>query len=251
MKAKSKTGIMAQGIMAGELSTDRVVRIGQMTTAMDRAGWGLVRLAMAIGDELMAEKAERPHGDFIPWLKTNMDRMGLKSVRNAQEYMALASNREAIEQAHESTAGITSLRAAHRALGRGSADDADDASESIPEPTEAIPSKPINPRSKRGFAIEHIPPDLRISAEQLRRILEWYEGDQLGAEYRQAQGTKPAKPRKPKARVSAVIRPKAKRDLERIARRNDMTQGELIESLLSFADQVEKQTKPTNRKGGV
>lgn len=247
---RTTTAIAAHGIMGGELSSDRVVRIGQMTTAMDRAGWGLVMLAMAIGDELMAEKAERPHGDFIPWLKSNMDRMGLKSVRNAQEYMALASNRTAIEQAHESTASITSLRAAHRALGRGAADDDhDDGGDAIPEPTEPIPAKPINPRSKRAFAIQRIPPELRITADQLRRVLDWYEGDQLGTEYRSAQGSKPAKPRKAKARVSAVVRPKAKRDLERIARRKDMTQGQLIETLLAFADQVEKQTKP-NTKGG-
>lgn len=238
--------------MAGQLSHDRVVRIGQMITAMERAGWGLVMLAMAIGDELMAEKAEQPHGAFVPWLKTNMPRMGLRSVRTAQEYMALAERRPEIEQAHNATGSITSMRAAHRLIGRGGAGDDGDQGQAddVPEPTESIPAKPINPRSKRAFAMQHIPPELRITADQLRSVLEWYEGDQLGAEYRSANGTKEAKPRKPKARVSAVVRPKAKRDLERIARRNDMTQGQLIETLLSFADQVERQTK-ANTKGGA
>lgn len=250
MKTDHKTGITARPIMAGQLSPDRVVRIGQMVTAMDRAGWGLVMLAMAIGDELMAEKAERPHGEFVPWLKSNMQTMGLRSVRTAQEYMALAENRPAIEQAHKATQGITSMRAAHRLIGRGGTDDGDqDQGDGVPEPTEPISAKPINPRSKRAFAMQHIPPELRITPEQLRKVLEWYEGDGLGTEYRSAIGTKDAKPRKPKARVSAVVRPKAKRDLERIAKRNDMTQGQLIETLLSFADQVEKQTK-ANKKGG-
>ena len=250
MKTDHKTGITAQPIMAGQLSPDRVVRIGQMVTAMDRAGWGLVMLAMAIGDELMAEKAERPHGEFVPWLKSNMQTMGLRSVRTAQEYMALAENRPAIEQAHQTTQGITSMRAAHRLIGRGGTDDGDqDQGYGGPEPTEPISAKPINPRSKRAFAMQHIPPELRITPEQLRKVLEWYEGDGLGTEYRSANGTKATKLGKPKARVSAVVRPKAKRDLERIAKRNDMTQGQLIETLLSFADQVEKQTK-ANKKGG-
>lgn len=248
MKTDHKTGITAQPILAGQLSTDRVVRIGQMITAMERAGWGLVMLAMAIGDELMAEKAERPHGEFVPWLKSNMQTMGLRSVRTAQEYMALAENRPAIEHAHASTQAITSMRAAHRLIGRGGADDADQG-DGVPEPTESIPAKPINPRSKRAFAMQHIPPELRITPDQLRKVLEWYEGDGLGTEYRSAIGAKATKARKTTARVSAIVRPKAKRDLERIAKRNDMTQGQLIETLLSFADQVEKQSK-ANKKGG-
>jgi hypothetical protein len=248
-KAKSQT------VDSG--SEQRIERIAEMSHAIDRAIGGIVMLAMKIGDELAAEKAARPHGEFLPWLESNIERMGLKSTRTAREYMNLAANREQIEQLPE----ITSIRGVFRALGRGSDTPAKAAEQESPMPELGDPitqpnddsddhAKPVNPRSRRAFALTHIPPELHINPKQLRRVLDWYESDQLATEYRAANGSssKP-KPRKPKARVSAVVKPKAKRELERRAKRNDITQGELIEQLLTFADQVEKQLK-MNRTGG-
>ncbi|MBU3721136.1 MAG: hypothetical protein FGM22_10335 [Burkholderiaceae bacterium] len=232
---------------------DRIGRIRMMSDAIEKAAGGIIMVAMAIGDELHAEKAARPHGEFIPWLETNIDRMGLTSTRTAREYMKLATNREQIEQ----MPALTSLRAAFRVLGRGDdtkalaapAGDADG-----PEPTEPITSAGTattapNPRSRRAFAIQHMPPDLRMTADQLARILAWYESDQLTNEYRAAHTvTTKAKPRKPVARVTATMKPKAKRELERHAKRNHMTHGELIERLMAFADQLQAQA--ANSKGG-
>lgn len=245
----------------GDLSADRIERIARMQEAMQRAASGILMLAMEIGDELTAEKASRPHGAFLPWLRANIESMGLQSQRTAQEYMRLSANRAEIET-HIRAHPFASIREAFRVLGRGAdsgraeigaGDDAGTVAQES-EPMAAIPAKAINPRSRRAFAISHMPNELRIPPDQLRAILEWYESEQLTAAYRAANGGDRAKPRKPIARVSAVVKPKAKRALERTAKRYDMTQGELIEQLLAFADQVAAQidTKATksNRKGG-
>jgi hypothetical protein len=247
------TKAKSQAIDTG--SEQRIERIATMAHAMDRAAVGIVMLAMSIGDELAAEKAGRQHGTFLPWLHENIERMGLKSTRNAQEYMNLAANRETVmRELQDNPAALPSLRSAFRLLGRGS--NAQNRIESGTSGKGAAASDntpdepPLNPRSRRAFALEHIPPELHIDPKQLRRVLDWYESERLATEYRAANGSssKP-KARKPKARVSAVVKPKAKRELERRAKRNDITQGELIEQLLTFADQVEKQLK-MNRTGG-
>jgi hypothetical protein len=103
-----------------------------------------------------------------------------------------------------------------------------------------------NETARRAFAITHAPANLRITPEQLRAVLDWYESQELIAAFRESQGTPKQKPRRKVARLSAVVKPKAKKDLERAAKRHDMTQGELIEQLLTFADRV----KTMNRKGG-
>lgn len=251
MRKKQNTSgavIRAADATASIAPADRIERIRQMQEAITKAQIGIVMLAMAIGDELNAEKDSRPHGAFLPWLESSMAQMGIKSARTANDYMRLSKNRSDVELVLEQNADA-SLREAFRALGRTSTPSADEnattatdgGKESKPEPP------PINPRSRRAFAINHVPDDLRISPAQLRAILDWYESDDLMAAYRQANGaaSKP-KPRRKVARVSAVVKPKAKRDLERAAKRHDMTQGELIEQLLTFADRV----KTMNRRGG-
>ncbi len=249
---KKQNIIRSAGQPIGDLSVDRVERISQMAHAMERAAQGIVMLAMTIGDELLAEKASRPHGEFLPWLESNIERMGLRSSRTARDYMKLATNREQIEQ----QTGITSLRAAFKMLGRGESNpsDASDRSDkAAPEPNEQITGagvvidpidlNSINQRSRRGFAVHHVPDTLGIAPEHLHAILQWYESKELAAEFRAATGSAKPKAKKPAARISAVIKPKAKRELERRAKRVDMTQGQLIESLLAFADQVESQIK--------
>lgn len=244
---KNKQNIIrSTGQAIGDLSVDRVERISQMAHAMERAAQGIVMLAMTIGDELLAEKASRPHGEFIPWLDSNIERMGLRSARTARDYMKLATNREQIEQ----QTGITSLRAAFKMLGRGESDPSDKAA---PEPNEPIMAagvvidpidlNTINQRSRRGFAVHHVPDALGIAPNHLHAILQWYESKELAAEFRAATGSVKPKAKKPAARISAVIKPKAKRELERRAKRAEMTQGQLIEQLLQFADQVESQIK--------
>jgi len=249
---KNKQNIIrSTGQAIGDLSVDRVERISQMAHAMERAAQGIVMLAMTIGDELLAEKASRSHGEFIPWLESNIERMGLRSARTARDYMKLATNREQIEQ----QTGITSLRAAFKMLGRGESDPSDKAA---PEPNEPIMAadvvkgnreiepidlNTINQRSRRGFAVHHVPDTLGITPDHLHAILQWYESKELAAEFRAATGSAKPKAKKPAARISAVIKPKAKRELERRAKRAEMTQGQLIEQLLQFADQVESQIK--------
>ena len=243
----------------GDLTADRIGRIRMMQEAMERAASGILMLAMEIGDELMAEKAARPHGTFLPWLRDNIESMGLQSQRTAQEYMRLSANRAQIES-HMAAHPLASIREAFRTLGRGADSPragigaGDDVEPMESEPIAAMPAKAINPRSRRAFAISHMPNELRIAPDQLRAILEWYESEQLTAAYRAAHSGDRAKPRKPIARVSAVVKPKAKRALERTAKRYDMTQGELIEQLLAFADQVadqmESKATKSNRKGG-
>jgi hypothetical protein len=132
-------------------------------------------------------------------------------------------------------------------LGRGSVEPENkNATTGTEDATDAIPTQPINPRSRRAFAITHAPANLRITPEQLRAVLDWYESQELIAAFRESQGTPKQKPRRKVARLSAVVKPKAKKELERVAKRHDMTQGELIEQLLTFADRV----KTMNRKGG-
>jgi hypothetical protein len=249
----NKTDIIpAHGKGGAPMSTDRIVRIAQMADAMQRAAGGIVMLAMQIGDELSEQKASMPHGTFLPWLRECIGSLGIRSVRTAQEYMKLSANRAVIEQNMDQ---IPSLNAAFGVLGRKIS------APSAPALPQASPphlydhgkDRPVNPRSRRAFAMQHIPPDIRISPNQLARILEWYESDQLATEYRSANGsTASPKARKPKARVSAVVRPQAKRKLERAARLHDMTQGELIEQLLAFADQVKAgQRTDADRKGAA
>ena len=241
--------IRAADATASIAPADRIERIRQMQEAITKAQIGIVMLAMAIGDELNAEKESRPHGTFLPWLESNMAQMGIRSARTANEYMRLSKHRSDVELVLEQNADA-SLREAFRALGRTSTPSADENATTATDGGKELnpePLPPINPRSRRAFAINHVPADLRISPAQLRAILDWYESDDLMAAYRQANGTasKP-KPRRKVARVSAVVKPKAKRDLERAAKRHDMTQGELIEQLLTFADRV----KTMNRRGG-
>ena len=249
----------------GDLTADRVKRIRELQDAMQTAGKYILIAAMKIGDELTAEKASRPHGTFLPWLRANIGYMGLQSERTAHDYMRLSAQRGEIERAMAAEP-VESIRAALRLLGPSRALPANTAGGAASDPSADItsassaatadippPGTPTNPRSRRAFAISHMPNDLRMDPDQLRAILEWYESDQLTAAYRAANGGDRAKPRKPIARVSAVVKPKAKRTLERTAKRYDMTQGELIEQLLAFADQVaahvETKVKKPNRKG--
>jgi hypothetical protein len=92
-------------------SDDRIGRIRAMSDVIDKAAAGIVMAAMAIGDELHAEKDARPHGQFMPWLESNIDRMGLKSTRTAREYMQLATNREHVERLLADDPTMSSLRA--------------------------------------------------------------------------------------------------------------------------------------------
>lgn len=249
----------------GDLTADRVERIRDLQNAMQTAGKYILIAAMKIGDELMAEKADRPHGTFLPWLRANIGSMGLQSERTAHDYMRLSARRGDIERLMD-TEPVESIRAALRMLGPSRALPANTSDDAPPDPSADITSassvvtaditsagKPTNPRSRRAFAISNMPNELPIDPDQLRAILEWYESEQLTAAYRAANGGDRAKPRKPIARVSAVVKPKAKRALERTAKRYDMTQGELIEQLLAFADQVAAQidTKATksNKRG--
>jgi hypothetical protein len=250
----------------GDLTADRIDRIRTMQEAIERAASGILMLAMEIGDELMAEKAARPHGTFLPWLRDNLGSMGLRSERTAHDYMRLSAQRGQIERTMaaepvESIRGALRLLGPSRALtantaGGAASDPSADKTSAFSAATADIPppGKPTNPRSRRAFAIGHMPNELRMNPDQLRAVLEWYESDQLTAAYRAAHGGDRAKPRKPIARVSAVVKPKAKRTLERTAKRYDMTQGELIEQLLAFADQVaahvDTKADKTNRKGG-
>lgn len=246
----------------GDLTADRIDRIRAMQEAMQAAGRAIVSLAMEIGDELMAEKAARPHGTFLPWLRDNIGSMGLKSERTAHDYMRLSAQRGEIERLMDAEP-VESIRAALRLLGTsralpghaagGTASDPSAATSAAATADNTSAGKPVNPRSRRAFAISHMPNELRIAPDQLRAILEWYESEQLTAAYRAANGGDKPKPRKPIARVSAVVKPKAKRALERTAKRYDMTQGELIEQLLAFADQVaahvDTKADKTNKRG--
>ena len=249
MRKKTAPTSAVQVISEGSGSiapSDRVERIRQMQDAITKAQIGIVMLAMAIGDELIAEKASRPHGTFLPWLESNMAQMGIRSTRTANEYMRLATNRDDVQRVLDHNADA-SLREAFRALGRGSVEPENkNATTGTEDATDAIPTQPINPRSRRAFAITHAPANLRITPEQLRAVLDWYESQELIAAFRESQGTPKQKPRRKVARLSAVVKPKAKKELERAAKRHDMTQGELIEQLLTFADRV----KTMNRKGG-
>jgi hypothetical protein len=220
----------APPVSLASISDDRIGRIRAMSDAIDKAAAGIVMVAMAIGDELQAEKDARPHGQFMPWLESNINRMGLKSTRTAREYMQLATNREHVERLLEENPAMSSMRAVFRGLGRGNEAKALQAQdEGGPEPTEPIPTAgegaaALNPRSRRAFAV-------------------------LTSDYRAAHGmTSKPKPRKPVARVTATMKPKAKRELERYAKRNHMTHGELIERLMAFADQLQAQA--ANSKGG-
>ena len=251
MRRKQNTSgavIRAADATASIAPAERIERIRQMQEAITKAQIGIAMLAMAIGDELNAEKDSRPHGTFLPWLESSMAQMGIKSARTANEYMRLSKHRSDVELVLEQNADA-SLREAFRALGRTSTPSADENATTATDGGKELKPEPppINPRSRRAFAINHVPDDLRVTPERLRTILDWYESDDLMAAYRQANGTaSKSKPRRKVARVSAVVKPKAKRDLERAAKRHDMTQGELIEQLLTFADRV----KTMNRRGG-
>lgn len=234
--------ITASAVNIYDLPDDPVEAISLMAHAMNRASQGIVLLALEIGDVLRKEKASRPHGTFLPWLNENIERMGLGSTRTAREYMKLSENRPIIEQ----QTGIDSLRSAFRILAQHG-----QASRSLQKSSaKAAVHAPVNPRSRRGFAIEHVPDGLGISKDRLKAILQWYESKELTDEFRAAIGSAKPKAKKPAARISAVVKPKAKRELERRAKRVDMTQGQLIEQLLQFADQVESHIK-SNSDGGA
>lgn len=234
--------ITASAVNIYDLPDDPVEAISLMAHAMNRASQGIVLLALEIGDVLRKEKASRPHGTFLPWLNENIERMGLGSTRTAREYMKLSENRPIIEQ----QTGIDSLRSAFRILAQHG-----QASRSLQKSSaKAAAPPPVNPRSRRGFAIEHVPDGLGISKDRLKAILQWYESKELTDEFRAAIGSAKPKAKKPAARISAVVKPKAKRELERRAKRVDMTQGQLIEQLLQFADQVESHIK-SNSDGGA
>lgn len=215
-----------------------------MQHAIDAANVGIVMVAMMIGDELLAEKAIRPHGTFLPWLESNISQMGLSSSSTAQEYMRLSRNREAIEQGMAGHAN-PSIRDAFRMIGRGTHQAALPSKQGTEDPP------PKKPRSKRAYAVAHPPADLKISRAQLEKVLDWYESEQLKAAFRQAYGADVTpKPRKATVRVTAAVKPRTKQRLEKAAKQHAMTQGQLIEQLLAFADQVQTAGKKSNTGGG-
>ena len=248
------------GVAIGDESEDRIHRIAALQFAINKAMTGILYAAMDIGDELREQKKSMKHGAFQPWLEKNMHRMNLASLRTARDYMRMAENRaylEGLPDINSIAAGIRALRqllAADTTPG-----DVSQNGRALPESDQhednhqqgednhqqANEGRVTLPKgSKKLYAVQNMPGWIQIDPDQFARLLAWYESPEFADSYKASRGNVGSKPKKRTkgVRIHPTIKKKTKKQIERESKRLEMTQGELIESLLEFASKI-KQTR--------
>jgi hypothetical protein len=83
--------------------TDLAAKIKTLHSQVVDAGKGVVRKAIDAGLALIQAKAQVPHGSWLKWLKDNCS----LSERTAEDYMAIARNRQKAEAIIATVANMT------------------------------------------------------------------------------------------------------------------------------------------------
>ncbi len=76
-----------------DITTNRIEEIKQLHTTVLQQVKQTLEIAIRIGELLIEQKHELEHGQFVPWLKSNLP----FSVKTAQNYMKVYRNREELK----------------------------------------------------------------------------------------------------------------------------------------------------------